>query len=73
MIARMVILVFLLYCYAAFLRYNWPLPGNAVHQRDVETSKDSGVVQITKVINVAVGTGVTSAVGYGLLWLVTQE
>ena len=70
MIARMVILVFLLYCYAAFLRYHWPLPGNAVHQRDVETS---GVVQITKAITVAVGTCVTSAVGYGLLWLVTQE
>jgi hypothetical protein len=70
MIARIVIVVVLFYCYAAFLRYNWPLPGNAVHQQDLTVSKDSG---ITKAMKVAVGTGVTTAVGYGLLWLVTQE
>jgi hypothetical protein len=40
--------------------------------KDLTTSKDSGVVQIIKVMQVAVGTAVTSAVGYGLLWLVTQ-
>ncbi len=68
MIARIVILVVCLYSYTAFLSYNFP--DDAVHQGDVETS--SGVVQITKVINVAVGTGVTTAVGYGLMWLVTQ-
>jgi hypothetical protein len=70
MIARIVILVVCLYCYTAFLSYNWP--DDAVHQRDLSVSKDSGVVQITKAMKVAVGTGVTSAVGYGFLWLVTQ-
>jgi len=70
MIARIVILVVCLYCYTAFLRYNWP--DDAVHQQDLSVSKDSGVVQITKAMKVAVVTGVTSAVGYGLLLLVTQ-
>jgi hypothetical protein len=71
MIARIVIVVVCLYCYTAFLSHNWP--DDAVHQQDRSVSKDSGVVQITKAMKVAVGTCVTSAVGYGLLWLVTQE